>query len=122
MGKNTAPKVALVSCVSFLYVAYGYYDHPFESESHKWKLYAAAGVANIAIVPFTLLVMMKTVKKLLRKADEMAALQATETVVEAGLTKEETARVLVDKWGMQNLIRAIFPLIGALLGVWTALN
>jgi len=122
MGKNTAPKAALVSLVSYLYVAYKYYDHPLESESYKWKLYAAAGVANIAIVPFTLVVMMKTVKKLLRKADETAALQATETVVEVGLPKAETARALVDKWGMQNLIRAIFPLIGALLGVWTALD
>ena len=75
----------------------------------------------MGIVPYTLLVMMDTNKKLLAKVDETKTLGIKDEVVEVGLGSE-TAHKLVDSWGMLNLGRAALLVIGSLVGTWTALN
>lgn len=75
----------------------------------------------MGIVPYTLIAMMPTNKKLLAKVDETKALGIKDEVVEAGLGNE-TAHKLVDSWGVLNLGRALMLIVGSLAGTWTALN
>lgn len=98
-----------------------YYTHQSPLLSHKWKPYALAGASALGIVPWTLGVMYPTINKLLKKAEETAALANTDEVVEVGLGGE-TAHALVDKWGVLNLGRAALLTFAAALGTWTALD
>ena len=65
--------------------------------------------------------MMPTNRKLLKKHDEMKGLDVGEKATEAGLAKGESTKELVDKWGLLNVGRGLFPLLGAVLGLWTTL-
>ena len=65
--------------------------------------------------------MMSTNRKLFKKYDEMKELAVGEKATEVGLTKGESTKELVDRWGMLNLGRGMFPLVGAVLGLWATL-
>lgn len=65
--------------------------------------------------------MMSTNRKLFKKHDEMKGLDVGEKATEVGLAKGESAKELVDRWGMLNLGRSVFPLVGAVLGLWATL-
>ena len=65
--------------------------------------------------------MMSTNRKLFKKYDEMKELDVGEKATEVGLTKGESTKELVDRWGMLNLGRGMFPLVGAVLGLWATL-
>lgn len=72
-------------------------------------------------MPFTLGIVMPTNNKLMRKAEEMSALEKEDEVVEVGLG-EETAHKLVDNWGVLNLVGGLMFTGSAVLGLWTALS
>ena len=117
-GKKNVPPFAALSSACYFYLAY-----TLPSDAQKAKLYGylAAGALTIGIIPYTLLVMLPTNKKLLEKVDETKALTVKDEVVEVGLGNE-TAHKLVDSWGMLNLGRAVLLTAGSLVGAWTALN
>lgn len=66
--------------------------------------------------------MMPTNHKLFRKHDEVKGLDVSEKATEVGLPKGESTKELVDRWGMLNLGRGVFPLVGAVLGLWATLE
>ena len=118
-GKLLNPASALVSSLSYAYLAYRLYgtlNHP------KAEMYGLSALVPLAIVPYTILAMMGTNRKLFGKCDEMAGLEAGAKVTEVGLKRGESVKELVDKWGMLNLGRGVFPLVGAVLGLWVTLS
>ena len=112
------PAIALVSVVSYGYLSYRLYgtlNHP------KAEMYGLSALATLGIWPYTIFGMMGTNQKLLKKHDDMKGLAVGEKVTEVGLAKGESAKELLDRWGMLNLGRAVFPLVGAVLGLWATL-
>ena len=65
--------------------------------------------------------MMPTNRKLFKKHDEVKNLDMSDKFKELGSANGESTKELVDKWGMLNLGRGAFPLVGAVLGLWTTL-
>jgi hypothetical protein len=120
LGKKSIVPLAGVSAASYFYLAYELHSR-LSASSSKWKMYLLAGLLSVAIVPYTLGIMMSTNKKLLAKVEETKALSFKDEVVEAGLG-DETAHKLVDKWGMLNLGRGALLVLSGVVGAWTALN
>ena len=117
-GKIINPAIDLVSVVAYSYLAYSLYgtlNHP------KAEMYGLSAVATLGIFPYTIFGMMSTNRKLLKKHDEMKGLDVGEKATEVGLARGESVKELVDKWGMLNVGRGLFPLVGAVLGLWSTL-
>ena len=75
----------------------------------QWIIYAAAGVTTIAMVPFTWLIMDPTNNALFR-LNELAS--ATALAVDLS-----TVQGLAVKWAWLHVLRSMFPLAGAILGL-----
>ena len=117
-GKIINPALALVSAISYIYLSYRLYgtlNHP------KAEMYGLSAMAPLVIFPYTIFGMMSTNRKLLKKHDEMKGLDVGEKATEVGLAKGESTKELIDRWGMLNLGRGMFPLVGAVLGLWATL-
>ncbi|KAI9884883.1 MAG: hypothetical protein M1823_003324 [Watsoniomyces obsoletus] len=121
-GKATAPPTALLVFASWAYVAYRHAQQPLASISGKWTSYAVASVSAIAIVPYTLLVMADTNRKLYAKANEARLLGSSTTDEVTTEQERKSVKQLLDRWATLNVVRAVFPLITAVVGTWTALG
>lgn len=89
-----------------------------EGSVSEWKAYAFCGIATVAIVPFTVLIMGGTNGKLLA-ASTSGANEDAETLLKL---KDGQVRELVRKWGMLNVVRCCFPILGTLVVLWVALK
>lgn len=81
------------------------------------RLYLAAGLLCQAIGPYTWFVVFPTNRKIMRKVEETSEVALFEEVVEAGERREESAKWLVDHWGMLNLPRGIMMGVASILGL-----
>ncbi len=84
--------------------------------------YATAGILSVGIIPVTFAVLMPTNHKLERKEEETRALGKSDEVLEIGIKREETAKVLVDRWGVLNLWRAGMLFTASVVGIWTSIS
>ncbi|KAF1957833.1 DUF1772-domain-containing protein [Byssothecium circinans] len=69
----------------------------------KWRLYAAAAVSTVGIVPFTFIFMSPTNNTLFR---------LSETSAGTGDSLKNVRQILI-KWTWMHVARALFPLYGA---------
>lgn len=107
-------------CVGLMsYLSYASYASPLSAEPvpEKWKLFALAAVATGGMIPYTLVVMMPTNNALEAKEEKTRSLVKNAAVDGAG---DGSAGALLEKWKVMNLIRAFFPLTGAVLAFWGA--
>jgi len=117
VAKFTQPALAVISSISYGYLAYqmqGTLDQP------RAEMYGLAAVANMALFPWTMIIMMPTNKKLFRKFDDAQAMREKEEATEVGLPKGESTKELIDWWGTMNVVRGVMPLIGTVLGTWAS--
>jgi hypothetical protein len=114
-GRKTGPPIGMTAAASFFYLAYALKEDRF-----KFLGYLVAGGLSVGIVPYTLLVLMGTNRKLLSKVEETRALGKGESMVEVGLGKE-TAHRLVDWWGVLNVGRGLILAAAGVVGAWTTL-
>jgi hypothetical protein len=122
-GKAVGRPAGAIAALSFFYLSYHHHTtsvSSFVDNSQAWG-YLTAGLLSIGIVPYTILVIMPTNNKLLKKADETRALEKEDHVVKVGLG-EETAHQLADWWGVLNLGRGVMLTASGVLGLWLALN
>ncbi len=118
-GKIINPSICAFSALSYAFLSYRLYgtlNHP------KAELYALSALFTLAIAPYTAIGMQPTNKKLKKKLEEMKGLDIGEKATEIGLAKGESAKELLDWWAMLNFGRGIFPLVGAILGMWATLQ
>lgn len=117
-GKETAPPIALVSAGLSLFNGYRLYSLA-GSLTRSAQFAIAAAVLNIAIVPFTLLVIAPTNNHLFAREEAWREgndeIKAKVLKSQPGLTTES----LMERWRVQNWTRSVFPLIGAVLA-WQA--
>lgn len=103
LGHSSAPPIAIGTFALYTYSAL-----TSRAEGRPWQLIAAAGVATLSIIPFTLVAMMPT----------NHALEGLEVKGAAGKQVDlEEARGLAKRWTWLHLVRSMFPLAGALIGV-----
>ena len=118
-GSVTASPLAAASALAFgflSYKSYGTLNHA------KAELYALTALLAMSIVPYTLITMARVNGKLMSKAEDSKALAAEEEIVEVEVPKGQSTKELLDLWATHNLARGLFPLAGALLGLWTSLT
>lgn len=76
---------------------------------HRWKIFVAAGVTTVLMLPFTWFIMAPTNGRLF-------ALEAAARMGGDGASWE-AVKGLVGRWRLLHLCRSLFPLGGALLGL-----
>lgn len=101
-GKVLGPQTAL-----FGLLGYGYLAYERSSRGLSWAKFVWAAGLTLGIVPFTVVFMDPTNQALLQVAAGVGA-----------ATGEGALRELLVKWKGLNLMRSIFPLAGAALGLW----
>lgn len=111
--------MAAFTAASYMYAAYAG-PQPF-THSRSQPLILAATLA-ISIIPYTIIVMGGTNRKLMEKAESMRSLGSSEGLVEIGEDEDEKTKVLVDRWSTYNAGRSLLSLTGALTGVWAILS
>lgn len=109
-GHNIMPAVAVSVAGLYAYAALRYRA----ANNKQWLVYAMAGATTITIVPFTLLIMNSTNNTLFRLHDLAVASPETEDL--------GTAHELLVKWAWLHLCRSVFPLAGAILGLFGVLK
>ncbi|KAI1172665.1 hypothetical protein F4777DRAFT_581726 [Nemania sp. FL0916] len=97
------PSTAVIAALNYFYLAYRH-----RSVRREWRGYAAAGAANLLLVPFTLIFIAGINSQLIAsRVDHLSFV---------------TAGKLIKKWGDLNFYRIFMPLAGAALGLWNLLS
>ncbi|CAJ2502106.1 Uu.00g049590.m01.CDS01 [Anthostomella pinea] len=104
------PAIAVVASLNYFYLAYRH-----NAAGREWRGYAAGGVANLLLPPFTV-VFIHGINSTL-----MASMSASAAAAGKGLT-HDAARQLIARWGNLNFYRIFPPLAGAALGLWNLLQ
>ena len=119
MGKIAHPGIALVSMIAYGYLAY---QMKGTLNQHKAEMYGLCWLANAAIWPWTMVVMMPTNKKLFKKHDEIKGAEGSAEITESGVAEGQSAGELIKSWSNMNIVRGCFPLVAAALGAWASLG
>ena len=109
IGVGIGPPASVVSSLSSFYLAYALSE----------QKYAVAGAFALGIIPYTGLVMLTTNNAIFAKGKKLREVAEGEKVSEV---EEKEVRDLVKFWGQTNFVRGLFPLVGALVGLWTVLG
>lgn len=86
------------------YLGAAYYSAPLG----EWRGFAAAAALTVGIVPFTLLLIMPTVR----------ALEGMLGDGRDGKEADAEARAVMQSWSRWNFARAMLPLVGTGFAVW----
>ncbi|CAN8101324.1 unnamed protein product [Discula destructiva] len=100
-GKSLGPQTAILAVLGYGYLAYD------QGSGGRWGRFAGAAALTLAIVPFTLMFMAPTNQKLFDVAAGTA-----------GVVKEGSVEELLVRWKGLNLVRSLWPLAGAVVGLW----
>ncbi|KAI9759499.1 MAG: hypothetical protein M1835_000359 [Candelina submexicana] len=119
LGKRSNPPIAAIGLLSNAYLAYKQYNAPLSTNHPRGEMYAIAAFLSAWLVLYTPAFMSTTNGQLLEAAEDMEGFDVGEEVEAQG--KKESARQLIDKWGVLNLGRSAGPLVGALVGLWASL-
>lgn len=109
-GHIYMPTVCVTTCGLYAYTALS----KRVSSRIQWRIYAIAGVTTITMVPFTWLIMVPTNDKLF----QLKALGET-TASEVDMNNVQD---IVMTWVWLHVIRSLFPLVGAILGLLAVLQ
>lgn len=112
-GAAMMPVLAGTTALGYWTVAY--YRYCLSSPPAEWRGFAAAGALVLAIVPFTLVTMMPTIRAL------EAAHPIGRGTGEKKTTSRRTAEALLRKWTRLNVWRSLIPLVGTACAVWNLL-
>jgi hypothetical protein len=107
-GHQVLPGLAIITAGLYARIALS-----LRSTTRPWSLFVLAGLATVAIIPFTLVFMVPT-------NDLLFALEkGTEKGTEKGQGSMSImdAKELVLWWSRLHLMRSVMPLIGAVIGV-----
>ena len=77
----------------------------------------------MGIVPYTIVVMGTTNRKLMEMESKVREVNVLEEKIEEKkVASPETAHSLMDWWGVLNLGRGAMLVVSGVLGLWTSLN
>lgn len=113
-GFAFAPPMAVFASINYGVVTYDRFKTKTDRSAWHWKIYALASATTLSLIPFTL-IFMRDVNASLLKAGSAVATGTAEVL------SQDAAKLAVERWGYLNMQRALFPLIGGLLGLCGAL-
>lgn len=102
------PSTAVVAALNYFYLAYRH-----RAIGREWRGYAGGGIANLLLVPFTLIFIAGINNTLIASMSKARGMEALSL---------ESARQLIRRWGDLNVYRIFLPLTGAALGLWNLLS
>ena len=105
IGRARGPTISAAGLLAYLYLAF--YASGRSVSPAEGYAYLAAGATTVAVVPYTFVAMMRTNNEIERLAGE------TEKAAASG----DRVKYLVGKWYKLNLVRAVFPLSGFIVGM-----
>lgn len=108
-GHMVMPGICVAATSLFAYSALRNRAVASVKNPKPWRIYAIAGATTIAMVPFTWVVMVPT-NNMLFNLKELAGGKAS--VVEFA-----EVRALIVRWAWMHILRSVFPLAGAMLGL-----
>jgi hypothetical protein len=122
-GFPTLPTISIVTCALYLFTAL----RARALGSPCWALSAAAGVVTVVMVPFTWVYMWPTNEAIMALEKETRGLEGESESDGKGKRKAAVAdigeaRILVRKWNRTHFTRSLFPLAGALVGLYGLLQ
>jgi hypothetical protein len=85
----------------------------------SWKYYLAAGVLSLAVLPYTLLVMLPGINVLLAAATKV---DVKGMDVAFGSQESRALEQNIIMWKEQNWFRCISPMFGGLIGIFATLR
>ncbi|KAL4867606.1 hypothetical protein BDV12DRAFT_198026 [Aspergillus spectabilis] len=104
-GHIILPAVCIATCGLYAYIGL----NKRAARRKDWRICAAAGLATIAMVPFTWVIMTPTNNTLFRLKE--TSVSASEPPADLGAVRE-----LVVRWSLLHATRSLFPLVGAVVG------
>jgi hypothetical protein len=102
-GHQVLPTMAVATC--FLY---GFTAINKRAARQRWGIFAVAGVTTVLMLPFTWIFMAPT-------NNILFGLEAESKV--AAVASLSEAHAIVNKWKWLHIVRSLFPLTGAILGL-----
>jgi ABC-type glycerol-3-phosphate transport system permease component len=96
-------------------VLYGYTIVRKRSATHNWAAFALATAMTVTMIPFTWVIMVPTNNMLF-------GLEAEAKGAVGVFSSLDEATGLVKKWSQLHLVRSMFPLAGAIIGLTATLN
>lgn len=118
-GHIYMPAVCVATCGLYGYCILRSPSRVAEDQLRR-RMYAVAGAVTFGMVPFTWAMMAPTNDVLfgLEASASASALASAEVEVEAGVEVADlrTVQALLVKWAWLHLVRALFPLVGAIVG------
>ncbi|KAK2749692.1 hypothetical protein FQN57_005915 [Myotisia sp. PD_48] len=127
LGKSTMPILALGSGTAYAYLAYSFRQEgtlrAADVTTSNWYLLAAGLVWSI--IPYTLLPMNQTIKKLLGRASvaDAESITGKEKEVLGKPVSRDDVEVLnwLKSWAEMNCVRGLLPLAGTLAAAYATL-
>lgn len=120
LTKVLFPTLGSLPGLAYLFLSW-HHHHYLSAATAKSRTFLAAGLLCLGVLPYTRVFIVPTNRKILRKAEEMKGMKAVEGVeVEeegVGPLGEESAKWLVDHWGMLNLGRGVAWAVAGMLGL-----
>lgn len=104
-GHRIAPGLSIATCSLYVLTTFRR-----RKEQRSWLRYAFAGILTFAMIPFTLTIMAPT-------NNALFGMQAQQANGIGGSTVLNHAQDLVGRWRYLHLLRSLFPLVGAFLGL-----
>ncbi len=105
-GMATFPVFAAGTALNYFYVAYRNWGRDLE-----WRGFAAGGILQVAIVPFTLIFIAGINSKLLAVVNPKTKKEMSKAV----------AQTLISQWGSLNAVRSTFGLLWTAAAAWNLL-
>ena len=117
-GASIGAPLAIISFLNLGYVAFikrneTINERGTNSNSAEWKAYAFCGLITLAVLPFTLLVINGTNSILLAESASDGSKRSL---------ADRRVRELVEQWGRLNALRCVFPFVGVMVVLWSALR
>ena len=115
------PLLSLISASSFSFLSYKLVKTLNQA---KGELYALAALVTISVVPYTLLAMVSTNRKLLGKTSPAGASESVSGNHEREevSNNDESAKELLARWRLLNFGRGVLPLLGTSLGLYATIT
>ena len=106
-GHQLLPTMSVATFLLYIYATLNK-----RAAGRQWKIFAIAGIMTVIMLPFTWLVMVPTNNTLFQMEAENGR-----RLGGGGIASWEEAKGLVTKWSGLHLVRSLFPLAGAVLGL-----
>lgn len=114
LGKLVSPPLSAAGAAAWGYAAWHSSTHEGDA---TWKLYSVAAALTLAILVWTVAVMMPTNKDLMKMAKIADEVDETEAKVFAQESVKAPRR-----WNWMNFVRAVLPMIGTVVGLIAAIK